>query len=258
MLRLKGNCIHRLFRRNFYHFADGFNAKHVFGFDLFFLDCGFLFRFLVSILNRLYMKYFYCRCLFAGFLHRIAGERNLYAFAAAPDFRIQKLAVQPEVNIIGINRRQVLSFCACRLYNRRFYFLADALCRSFHAGREYSCLCLDDNLHPVIHDERLIKRRMLPRLSHHYVDALLFRHAVHCVPCGLGAVFIVGDGVGSQFLAVCQHCLHRVADLVLHSEVQIFAVFHAAGAVHDSRGTFGSDGVFHLPALHVVQSMKSV
>ena len=258
MLRLKGNCVHRLFRRNFYDFADRFNAEHVFSFDLFFLNCGFLFCLLISILNSLYMKYFYCRCLLAGFLHRIAGECNLYALASAPDFRIQKLIVQPEVDIIGINRGKVLSFRARRLYNRSLYFLAYTLSRSFHASRKHSCLCLDGDLHSVIHDKRLFKLRMLSRLRHHHVDALLFHYAVHRVPCGLGAVFVVCDSVSGQFLAVCQHGFHCVAHLVLHAEVQVFAVFHATGAVHDSRGSFGSDGVFHLPAFHVVQGVQLV
>ena len=258
MLRLKRNCVHRLFRRNFYDFADRFNAKHVFGFDLFFLNCGFLFCLLISILNSLYMKYFHCRCLLAGFFHRIAGEGNLYAFASAPDFRIQKLTVQPKVDIIGINRGKSLTFLACRFYNRRFYFLAYTLSRSFHADRKHSRFCLDADLHSVIHNKGLLKRRMLARLRHHHINALLLSHAVHCVPRGLGTVLIVRDGVGSQLLAVCQHSLHCVADLVLYTKVQILAVFHASGAVHDSCGSLGSDGVFHLPAFHVIQSMQLI
>ena len=99
---------------------------------------------------------------------------------------------------------------------------------------------------------------MLTRLRHHHINALLLSHAVHCVPRGLGTVLIVRDGVGSQLLAVCQHSLHCVADLVLYTKVQILAVFHASGAVHDSCGSLGSDGVFHLPAFHVIQSMQLI
>ena len=96
------------------------------------------------------------------------------------------------------------------------------------------------------------------RLRHHHINALLLSHAVHCVPCGLGAVLIVGDGVGSQLLAVCQHCLHCVANLVLHAEVQIFTVFHATGTVNDSCGAFGSDGVFHFPSFHILERVQLI
>ena len=99
---------------------------------------------------------------------------------------------------------------------------------------------------------------MLACLRHHHVNALLLRHAVHCVPRRLGAVLVVGDGVSRQLLAVGQYCLHRVADLVLHAKVQVLAVFHTAGPVHDSRGASRGDGVLHLPAFHVVQGVQLI
>ena len=99
---------------------------------------------------------------------------------------------------------------------------------------------------------------MLTSLRHHHINALLLSHVIHCVPCGLRAIFIVCDRVSSQFLTVCQYRFHCVADLILHAEVQIFSVLYSAGAVNDSCGTFRSDGVFHFPAFHIIKSMQLI
>ena len=124
---------------------------------------------------------------------------------------------------------------------------------NFRFAHEGADLCVKEMV-----DMQNILCLCLACLRHHHVNSLLLRHAVHCVPRRLGAVLVVGDGVSRQLLAVGQYCLHRVADLVLHAKVQVLAVFHAAGPVHDSRGASRGDGVLHLPAFHVVQGVQLI
>ena len=253
MLRLEANRLNTVFGIHLNRFCCGLYGNNIFCLDL---------RLGLFVFGGLHMHDLYRVGFLAVLFDQCAGECNFHH--AAPDLVVQLSSVGlQKIDVVGkgSNNFFLLAGFSRLGLHVLFHHVLDSsyhtgFCR--HACRKNAFICMNVNDSSIFHGQLSVKRRMLTRLRHHHIDALLFRHAVHCIPRGLGAVLIVGDGVGSQLLTVCQHCLHCVADLVLHAKVQIFAVFHAAGAVHDSRGTFRSDGVFHLPALHVVQSVKSV
>ena len=198
----------------------------------------------------------------AVLLDQCAGESNLHH--AAPDLVVQLASVGVQkIDIVGKGGDYFFLLARFRrlgLHVLLYHFLDSCYHAGFrrHACREYARIRMNMDDRAVLHGQLCVKRRMLACLRHHHVNALLLRHAVHCVPRRLGAVLVVGDGVSRQLLAVGQYCLHCVADLVLHAKVEIFTVLHAAGAVHDSRGASRGDGVLHLPAFHVVQGVQLI
>ena len=209
-----------------------------------------------------YIHNLYCIGIFAVFLNRRAAE--CYFHNAAPDLVIQLIAfcIQ-QVNIIG-KGCNYLFLLACCLSFGLYVFLYNIFNAGYYAGncfhtsRKHTLRCMDMNNSSVFHCQLSAVRWMLASLHHHHTDALFLSHAVHCVPCGLRTILIVCDRVSSQFLTVCHYRFHCVADLILYTKVQIFSVLYSAGAVNDSCGSFGSDGIFHLPAFHIIKSMQLI
>ena len=191
-------------------------------------------------------------------LHCRAGEGNLHLSAASPDGGIQQLTVQPQADVVRLYRGDGLAVLGGLLCNCVLYVLARSLRGGCHAVRENSLVRLDRDHHAVIHLDLLAESRVFSGLRHHHIDILLLSHAVHRVPCGLRAILIVSNGVCRQLLAVCQHGLHGISQLVFHTKVQILSVLHSAGAVHDSGGTLRVYGILDLPAIHILKRMKFV
>ena len=253
MLRLEADRVNAVLGIHLNRFCCGLYGNNILCLDI---------RLGLFVLGGLHVHDFYGVGFFTVLFDQCAGECHFHH--AAPDLVVQLSAVGiQKIDIVGKgcdNFFLLTRFCGLG-FHVLFHHVFDS---GYHAGfcchtcRKNTFICMNVNNSSVFHGQLSVKCRMLSRLRHHHINALLLSHSVHCVPCGLGTVLIVCDGVSSQLFAVCQHSLHCVADLVLYTKIQILAVFHASGAVHDSRGSLGSDGIFHLPAFHVVQSMQLI